>query len=351
MKIAIDISPLHTGHRIRGVGFYLNNLKDALVKYYPQHSYVFFNRGEKIPYDVDIVHFPYFEPFFLARPIYKEFKTIVTVHDLTPLVFPKEFPKGIKGWFKWQMQKNALSKTEGIITDSNSSKKDIVKYVGVLENKISVIYLAASESFVSAERNDRLVKEIKNKYKLYDNFCLYVGDVTWNKNLPRLLKAIKKVNIPLVMIGQALTSTDYDKKNSWNKDLVVVQKLASENKNIKSLGFVSSEELTQIYKMANLLVMPSLYEGFGLPVLEAMASGTPVVASREGSLEEVCDNAAYFVDARSEDSIAYGIKKVFADKKIRQELSKKGKENALKFSWQKTAAETIGAYRKALNEE
>jgi len=96
MKIAIDISPLHTGHRVRGVGFYLNNLKEALVKYHPEHTFVFFNRGEALPNDVDIVHFPYFEPFFLARPIYKRFKIVVTVHDLTPIIFSKQFPKGIK---------------------------------------------------------------------------------------------------------------------------------------------------------------------------------------------------------------------------------------------------------------
>jgi glycosyltransferase involved in cell wall biosynthesis len=351
MKIAIDVSPLHTGHRVRGVGFYLNNLKDALLKYHSEYSYVFFNRGDKLPYDVDIVHFPYFEPFFLARPVYKEYKSIVTVHDLTPMVFPKEFPKGIKGWIKWQMQKNALLKTEGIITDSYSSKKDIIKYVGIPEDKISVVYLAAADNFAVLKKDEKLIKEIRLKHKLPERFCLYVGDVTWNKNLPRLIKAIKKTNFPLVMVGQALASKDFDKKNAWNKDLITVQSLAEEDKNIISLGFVSSEELVQIYKMCTVFVMPSLYEGFGLPILEAMASGAPVISSKEGSLSEVCQDAAFFVNAYSEDSIAEGIKKVFNNEKIREELIEKGTKNVLNFSWEKTAAETIQAYKKTLNEK
>ena len=99
MKIAIDISPLQTGHSVRGAGFYLENLKKALVKYYPQNEYKFFTRGEKLPENVDLVHFPYFEPFFLALPIYKRYLTVVTVHDLTPIVFKKHFPHLLKtGW-------------------------------------------------------------------------------------------------------------------------------------------------------------------------------------------------------------------------------------------------------------
>jgi len=112
MKIAIDVSPLQTGHKVRGVGFYLEHLKDALVKYFPDNEYVFFERGENLPRDIDLVHFPYFEPFFLALPLYKKFKTVVTVHDLTPIVFPNAFPRGIKGEIKWQMQRYALRRAD-----------------------------------------------------------------------------------------------------------------------------------------------------------------------------------------------------------------------------------------------
>src|SRR3989337_317910 len=115
MKIAIDISPLHSDHRVRGVGFYLEHLKNSLTKYFPKNDYVFFERGDKLPEDLDLIHFPYFEPFFLALPLYKKYKTVVTVHDLTPIVFSDAFPRGIKGEVKWQMQRHSLKKANAII--------------------------------------------------------------------------------------------------------------------------------------------------------------------------------------------------------------------------------------------
>lgn len=347
MKIAIDVSPLETGHKVRGVGFYLMHLKNALVKYFPNNEYVFFQRGEKLPSDVKVIHFPYFEPFFLALPIYNKFKTVVTVHDLTPIVFPQAFPSGIKGKLKWQMQRFALKRANAVITDSNSSKKDIRKYGGVRENKIHVVYLAAGEGFKKLEiRNWKL--EIKKRYGLPEKFLLYVGDVTWNKNLPRLIDAVQKLNVSLVMVGKSLAQEDYDKTNPWNADLNRVNELAKEDNNIMKLGFVPDEDLVQIYNLATVFVMPSLYEGFGLPVLEAMACGCPVITSKEGSLPEVAGDAALYVDAYDMDSIAAGIEKVFNDEKLQKELSKKGLENVKKFSWKKTASETLKVYESIL---
>ncbi|HSW47792.1 MAG TPA: hypothetical protein VLG67_01815, partial [Candidatus Saccharimonadales bacterium] len=105
MKIALDISPLNDNrllsHRVRGTGFYLSNLKAALLKFFPENNYLFFNRGDKLDTDINLVHYPYFEPFFLTIPLSKRNKTVVTIHDLTPLVFPAHFPSGIKGRLKW----------------------------------------------------------------------------------------------------------------------------------------------------------------------------------------------------------------------------------------------------------
>jgi glycosyltransferase involved in cell wall biosynthesis len=343
LRVAIDVSPLETGHKVRGVGFYLTHLKSALLKYFPQNDYVFFQRGEKLPKDVKVVHFPYFEPFFLALPIYKRFKTVVTVHDLTPIVFPEAFPKGIKGEIKWQMQKFALKRANAVITDSKSSKKDIQKYAGVKESKIHVVYLAAGEGFKKLE-DGSWKQEIGKKYGLPEKFALYVGDVTWNKNLPRLVDAVKKTRIPLVMVGKSLVSEDYDKTNPWNADLNRVNELTKDDPNIFKLGFVSDEELVQIYNLATVFVMPSLYEGFGLPILEAMACGCPVITSKEGSLAEVVGDAAFYVDAYDMDSIAEGINKVFNDEVLRKELSKKGLENTQRFSWKNTASQTLKIY-------
>jgi len=348
MKIGIDISPLKSGHhiqhRVRGVGFYLENLKNSLLKYCPENSYIFFEKKEKLPEDIDLIHFPYFEPFFLTLPIVKRKKTVVTVHDLTPLVFPGFFPAGIKGKIKWNIQKILLKQANRIITDSISSKNDIVRFVGYPEEKIDVVYLAAGEQFKKLEIGNWKL-EIEKKYGLPNSFLLYVGDVTWNKNLPRLIKAAIKADIQLVMVGKALTEEDFDKNNSWNQDLAEVQKLA-ENKNIIRLGFVPTEDLIALYNMATVFVMPSIYEGFGLPILEAMSCGCPVVTSKEGSIPEVAGDAAFYVDAYSEEDIAKGIKKVFKDNKFREDLSEKGIRHAKRFSWEKTAAHTMEVYEK-----
>ena len=349
MKVAIDVSPLQTGHKVRGSGFYLEHLKNALTKYFPQTDYIFFQRGEKIPNDVDLVHFPYFEPFFLALPIYKKFKTVVTVHDLTPIVFPQAFPKGIKGELKWQMQRFALKKADAVITDSESSRKDIVKFVGVNSSKINVIHLAAGEQFRKLE-DGNWREEVKKRYGLPERFVLYVGDVTWNKNLPRLINAAKKNNLPLVMIGKSLAEENYDKSNPWNADLNRINKLAEDDKNIIRLGFVSMDELVQIYNLATVFVMPSLYEGFGLPILEAMACGCPVITSKEGSLPEVAGDVVFYVDAYDVDSISKGIEKIFSDKKLQKELSGKGLTHVKKFSWRKTAQETLKVSKKLSSE-
>src|SRR6266581_1905653 len=143
MKIAIDISPLQTGHKVRGVGFYLKNLKKTLLRYDTRNDYIFFAQDEKLDNKADLVHYPYFEPFFITLPFFSKQKRVVTVHDLTPIVFPEHFPAGIKGKFSWQVQKFNLQRSDGIITDSESSKKDIIRYVGAPESKIHVVYLAA----------------------------------------------------------------------------------------------------------------------------------------------------------------------------------------------------------------
>jgi glycosyltransferase involved in cell wall biosynthesis len=351
MKIAIDISPLETGHKVRGVGFYLEHLKNSLVKYFPKNEYIFFKEGEKLAGNVDLIHFPYFEPFFLALPIYKKYKTVVTVHDLTPIVFPNLFPRGFKGQLKWQMQRYALRKANAIITDSKNSKADILKYVGVKEDKVHVVYLAAGEAFKVLE-DGKWKQEIRKKYKLPEKFVLYVGDVTPNKNLPRLITAIQTANIPLVLVGKAFAS-EYDKTNPWNKDLVRVHQQIEEIKSrnvelITVLGFVSQEDLISLYNIATISILPSFYEGFGLPVLEAQACGAPVITTKEGSLAEVGGSSVYYVDAYNYVKMAKGIKEVFESEKIRENLKELGFKNVQKFSWRKTVEETVKVYKSVI---
>ena len=368
MHIAIDTSPLNSGHflqhRVRGTGVYLGNLKRSLLEYDSDNEYIFFTRGEKLPKDTDIVHYPYFEPFFRTLPLFKKYKMVVTVHDLTPLVFADYFPKGIKGEIKWQMQRYFLQKADAVITDSKCSKDDIIKYAGVDKNKVHVVYLAAGEAFkqlkIAPPRSgkhswgENLKLKISKKYSLPENFLLYVGDVTWNKNLPRLLEAVQKTNIPLVMVGKALVNQNFNQSNPWNQDLNEVNRLIvqqSDNGTMKQfirLGFVPDEDLVALYNVATVFVMPSLYEGFGLPILEAMSCGTPVIVSKEGSIPEVAGDAAFYVNAYDVKNIALGIEKVFKDKKLQKELQTRGLIQAKKFSWQKTVEETVRVYEKVI---
>jgi glycosyltransferase involved in cell wall biosynthesis len=349
MKIAIDISPLSNQHSIRGVGFYLKHLRLALTTYYPDNDYFFFQKESEIPRSVEIIHYPYFDPFFLTLPLTKKTKTIVTVHDMTPLLFPKDFPPGIKGKIKWMIQKKLLKRAEAIITDSNASKKDITGILHIQESNVHTVYLAAGEEFQKIPNLKSQIQNLQEKYNLPEKFALYVGDVTPNKNLPSICKAAIQAHIPLVLVGKAIAEDTYDIKNPWNKDLHEVKTLIRLHpKLLIPLGFVSEEELMTLYNCASVFVMPSLYEGFGLPLVEAMMCGCPVITSKEGSLLEVGGKAAYYVDAYSIDDIKQGIQKVIGDRQLAKKLSQEGLFQAKKFSWKQTAKATIEVYKKVL---
>lgn len=352
MKIAIDISPLGSEghflqHKVRGTGVYTNALKDSLVNYFPENSYTFFSNRNEIPKDCEIVHIPYFELFFLTLPFSNNYPTVVTIHDVTPLVFSENFPRGLKGKFKWQIQKFLLNNVKAIITDSRASKRDIVRFTGINESKIHVVYLAALDAF-KKKPSTQLLEKVKKKYNLSDKFGLYVGDATWNKNLPRLLQAVVHTKIPFVIVGKVFTEKNVDAKNLWNSDLIEAQQLIQNSKDIHALGFLTIEELVALYTLAQVFVMPSLYEGFGLPILEAMSCLCPVITAKQGSIEEVAGNAVMYVDAYSIKGIAAGIKEVFSNEKLRSELISKGLQQTKKFTWEKTAKDTLQVYKNVI---
>lgn len=328
MHIAIDITPLSTGHSGRGVGSYTRNLIEALQKYETQHTYSLFTRGQKIPEKADIVHYPYFDPFFLTLPLLKEKPTVVTVHDLIPLVFPDKFPAGLKGTLKWQLQKLSLRGAKRIIADSVSSKKDISKIVGVDATVIDKIYLAPALSYVK--------KRILSK-----PYVLYVGDVNWNKNVPGLLRAVAEVTIPLILVGGAFLDDSVAETKEINR---LIGTLGIESF-VRRVGHVSNNKLAELYSGALALVQPSFYEGFGLPVLEAMACGCPVVTTKNSSLAEIAGPA---IEITTEvESIAAGIKKILTIQRDSQ--VKKQFDWVRQFTWKRTAAETVASYEKTID--
>lgn len=348
MRIAVDISPIEkdseSAHKVRGVGKYITLLRDNLPRFDQKNTYIFSNQPQKIAHEVDLIHYPYFDPFFITLPLVNKVQTIVTVHDVVPLIHKKNFPVGVKGMIKWQLNKRRLRKVRAIITDSQASKNDIHAVTGIPTDNIHPVMLSVDEEF--RVLNDRSWKgEVRKKYGLPDKFLLYVGDITWNKNLPRLVEAVKKENIPLVMVGKAIAETDFDKTNPWNSDRLAVLRQTQNNSLFIKPGYVPTEDLVKIYNLAIALVMPSLDEGFGLPILEAMKSGCPVITSNLGSIPEVAGDAALYVDAHSIESIAEGIRKITLQE-FSSGLDEKCISQARKFTLENFIKNTITVYEK-----
>lgn len=350
MIIAIDESPLNKGqHKVRGSGFYLLELKKALIKNFPDNKFIFFKRGESLQKDINVLHIPYFEPFFLSLPFFNPFNSVVTIHDLTPLIYPDLFPSGVKGKIKFAVQKVLLRRYKAIITDSEASKQDISTILGFSRHKIHVVPLAAAGHFKNLNLSNEEKRKIAKKHNLPEKFALYVGDATRNKNLPRIVQAAEIADIPLVMVGRALASNVGDKTNSWNADLIAVKKAAEINNKIIILGYLSDSDLVELYNVATFSLLVSLYEGFGLPVLEALQSGCPVIVSKLGSIPEVAGNAGLYVDAFDVHSIASAMRSMFDDSRLRRKFIERGILQAKKFSWDKTAAGTMKVYEKTAN--
>ena len=318
-KVGFITSPLSNANAVRGVGFYTRRLLPELKKQAVKFGF------EIVENDMSakIVHYPFFDLFRHTLPIFKSAKTVVTVHDVIPLEFPDHYPPGIKGWFNLQLQKLALSGVEGVITDSHASVQAIRKYLSVSHAKIKLIYLAADEKFKP--------KKVTKKYTLPKKFVLYVGDVNWNKNIPGLIKACDQINYPLVIVGKQ--ATEIDKMDLSHPELKHLKDL--DFKNVIRLGFVSDEELVDIYNLASVYCQPSFAEGFGLPVLEAMACGTPVACSRTHSLPEIAGPTASYFDPHNTSSMA---------KAIKSATPKGVMDQAKNFSWDKTATQTLQVY-------
>lgn len=312
------VKPPIVGHSVRGVGFYAKRLFEALQPLVDV-------RWIDVPYvpttGFDIVHYPYFDFSWPTLSPITTAKTVVTLHDVTPLKFPEHYPFGLRAKIVWPWQRFLLSKVDAILTDSVCSKKDIQQIIGL---QSQVTYLAPDEAF----------KPLKIKR---ENFVLYVGGGNWNKNVVPLVEACRKVNIPLVLVGKEFTQTAGN--NIEARSLKEVQSFI-DGKNVIARGFVETSELVKLYNRAKVYVQPSIYEGFGLPVLEAMACGTPVICGKNGSLPEIAGDAATYTDVTDVDDMA---DKIVAVKPSGKELAQ-----AAKFSWTKTAKQTYEVYEKIL---
>ncbi len=352
MHIGIDISPTRSGHRARGIGNYAKLLEEALRQIKCEHSFYFFTRGEKLPKNIDLVHYTYFDPFFLTLSLLQPIPFVVTVHDLIPLAYPERFPKGVRGEVKWAIQKKALRHARRIITDSKASKTDIHKIVGYKPEEIDVVYLAPSPVFKPVT-DRKFLLQVKQKYSLSEEFILYVGDVNWNKNIIGMLKAFTELkswnpnpkNLKMVFVGKAFLDDSLAETQEINK---TIQSLGL-SEDILKLGFVSEEDLVALYNSANVYLQPSFAEGFGFPVLEAMACGCPVVASNTSSLSEIA-GPSVMINPHDPEDIARGINSILRSR-AKPELSKEAIAWAKNFTWKKAAEETISVYEKTVGRD
>jgi glycosyltransferase involved in cell wall biosynthesis len=350
MKVSLDLSPLYSAHQYRGIGFYTLRLLDGLQELAKikknNLELELIKSTENIRFlETDLIHYPYFSPFFLSLPAKPLAPSIVTIHDLTPVSFQEHFLPGVKGKTRWLIQKKRLKRIAAVITDSNYWQKEISRLTNFPLEKIFVVPLAAGKEF-KVIKDEKKLQQVRKKYRLPKKFILYVGDVNWNKNVAGLIRAlalIKNRNLSLVLVGKAFEQKDLPETKAILK-LIKTLQLAEK---IRILGFLPTQELVLVDNLATVFCQPSFAEGFGLGVLEAMACGCPVVAVRTTSLPEVAGQAAVLVNPNQLESIAGGIIEAVGNRK---KLVAKGFAQSQKFTWQKTAQQTLNIYEKIIKQ-
>ena len=347
MRIGIDARKLHDF----GIGTYIRNLLRHLARLDTQTEVVVLCRPEDrpgvtalgenfravaatsgnyslaeqvaIPFalrreGVTLFHAPHY-----VLPPLVHCRSVVTIHDCIHLMFPEYLPNRAALAYARTSIRLAARRATRVLTVSESSKRDILRFVDTPPEKIDVIYNAYDERFGIAPREED-VERVRERYQLHDPFVLYAGNVKPHKRGPDHLK--------LVLIGDEISKYAALRRAVHRYQL---------HKYVRFVGYLPEDTLAVMYRLAGVFVFPSLYEGFGLPPLEAMASGTPVVTSNVSSLPEVAGAAAVLVDPYSPESIADGIHRVLSDGTLRAALRERGPRRAQQFSW----AQSVGRIR------
>jgi glycosyltransferase involved in cell wall biosynthesis len=260
-------------------------------------------------------------------------KRIVTIHDACHLALQKSL--GIaERLYAHVLFRQAVSRSDAIVTDSVFSQTELCKYLSVSPDRLRVIYPGVDFDRFSAPQTSF---PIRKKYALPASFFLFVGNVKPHKNLRLILDAYRQspIEIPLVMIGKI--------KGLLNPDPLIAT--LHQNRHVISVGEVNDEEIPQFYKLATALIFPSLYEGFGLPPLEAMAAGCPTIVSNRASLPEVCGDASYYIDPEHPDELAFAMRNVAGHQALREKLIEKGSVQARRFSWANTIQNYIHLFQ------
>ena len=349
MKIAFN-SYFIDGNKA-GIGNYSKNLYDAMRKIEPSLEFIEIFNGLKlnkllfeqiyIPLKLSW-HRPdiYYSPSIIL-PFINFTPSILVVYDLVFKILPEYYRGKINLLYLDLFFGRSLRHARKTITISNSSKNDIVRIYGISEKKIRVIHLAAGPEFRKINDPDML-SQVKGRYRLPEEYILFVGTAEPRKNLKRLIEAYLALTddihnrIKLVICGQ----------KGWGyKELIKWLEQQRSRENIIFIDYASAEDLPAIYNMAKLFVYPSLYEGFGLPILEAMACGVPTITSNRSSMPEVAGDGAILIDPDDTEELSRQIRNVFSNEGLALELQQKGFDQAAKFSWEKTARDTLAAIK------
>jgi glycosyltransferase involved in cell wall biosynthesis len=285
---------------------------------------------------LDVLHSPDFIP-----PHRPSCRSVITVHDLAFLLYPHFLTKESARYYGHIDQ--AVRWTDHIISVSQSTKRDTIEHLGVSEDRITVVYEAANPIFRNLDR-EQAQAQVRNRHGVEGPFVLFVSTIEPRKNVPTLLRAIRqlidcyKEDVRLVLAG--------GKGWLFEDAFAVVDELELDDR-VHFVGRVSSEDLLYLYNAAELLAHPAFYEGFGLPPLEAMACGLPVVASNVASLPEVVGDAGLLIDPHDVDELTVSMWRVLNDSTLRQQMREKGLVQAGRFSWERAARETMEIYRRA----
>lgn len=281
----------------------------------------------------------FFSPtHYLPRFVPKGIKLVMIIFDLSFLHFPSMFKKDdlykLTNWTKL-----SILHADHLITISNFTKKDLMANYHVDKKKITVVYPGYDKDIFHPVKSKEKMKKVLNKYGLMGDYLIYVGTIQPRKNLVRLIEVVARIEgLKLVMVGKTIG----EGRQAWMFEDILnrPKKLGIEDR-VVFLGFVETADLPYLISAAVALVQPSLWEGFGIPVVEAMATGTPVIVSNSSSLKEVVGDTGLLVDPASLDQIEQAIRTVRTDKKLRAKLSKQGLKHAKKFSWKKMTKQVI----------
>lgn len=284
---------------------------------------------------IDVYHGPAF-----ASPLLKTCPQVVSIHDMTVHLFPEQHSVHTR-WYLRVLLPAMLRANDAVITVSESAKADILKFGKVKADQVCVIPLGVEERFQQIQDELRL-SIVREKYALEKDFILFVGMIEPRKNLGNLVDAFLMDSLPqfcdLVLAGSL----------GWGySELLRKIGASSDKRSIRMPGYVDHADLPALYSAATAFVYPSFYEGFGLPILEAMACGTPVITSSISSLPEVAGDAAILVDPTDAKALASALQRIVKDSSLRQDLSRRGRQRASLFTWQQSAEKTLAVYGRA----